>query len=249
MIRFDNEDLNPDMYDPEIAALAGADADIGTTFLGIPLCDTMSVMQLGVQFLINLVVCSAIVWLFYYPKSHRKDFSVTFMLFSSAVFMLLFFMKSVGIDVSIGLGLFMIFGIMRYRTEMVPIREMTYLFLSIAVAVINGINLMVSYAELAMANGLIIVILYVLEYVVMRRQEASKLVCYERIELIRPERRQELISDLEQRLGHKVERVDVGNVDFLRDVAFLKVYYIAARGEQPMTDSTMKINEKNAFNN
>lgn len=249
MIRFDNEGLNPDMYDPEIAALAGADADIGTTFLGIPLCDTMSVMQLGVQFLINLVVCSVIVWLFYYPKSHRKDFSVTFMLFSSAVFMLLFFMKSVGIDVSIGLGLFMIFGIMRYRTEMVPIREMTYLFLSIAVAVINGINLMVSYAELAMANGLIIVILYVLEYVVMRRQEASKLVCYERIELIRPERRQELISDLEQRLGHKVERVDVGNVDFLRDVAFLKVYYIAARGEQPMTDSTMKINEKNAFNN
>jgi len=237
------------MFDPEIAALAGADADMGATFLGIPLCDTMSVMQLGVQFLINLVVCSAIVWLFYYPKSHRKDFSVTFMLFSSAVFMLLFFMKSVGIDVSIGLGLFMIFGIMRYRTEMVPIREMTYLFLSIAVAVINGINLMVSYAELALANGLILVILYVLEYMVMRRQEASKLVCYERIELIRPERRQELISDLEQRLGHKVERVNVGNVDFLRDVAVLKVYYIAARGEQPMTDSTMKINEKNAFNN
>ena len=249
MIRFDNEGLNPDMFDPEIAALAGADADMGATFLGIPLCDTMSVMQLGVQFLINLVVCSAIVWLFYYPKSHRKDFSVTFMLFSSAVFMLLFFMKSVGIDVSIGLGLFMIFGIMRYRTEMVPIREMTYLFLSIAVAVINGINLMVSYAELALANGLILVILYVLEYMVMRRQEASKLVCYERIELIRPERRQELISDLEQRLGHKVERVNVGNVDFLRDVAVLKVYYIAARGEQPMTDSTMKINEKNAFNN
>lgn len=249
MIRFDNEALDPDLFDAEIAALSGADADMGATFLGIPLCDTMSVMQLGVQFLINILVCSAIVWLFYYPKSHRKDFSVTFMLFSSAVFMLLFFMKSVGIDVSIGLGLFMIFGIMRYRTEMVPIREMTYLFLSIAVAVINGINLMVSYAELAMANGLIIVILYVLEYVVMRRQEASKLVCYERIELIRPERRQELISDLEQRLGHKVERVDVGNVDFLRDVAFLKVYYIAARGEQPMTDSTMKINEKNAFNN
>ncbi|MBQ8493472.1 MAG: DUF4956 domain-containing protein [Alistipes sp.] len=221
---------------------------MGATFLGIPLCDTMSVMQLGVQFLINLVVCSAIVWLFYYPKSHRKDFSVTFMLFSSAVFMLLFFMKSVGIDVSIGLGLFMIFGIMRYRTEMVPIREMTYLFLSIAVAVINGINLMVSYAELALANGLILVVLYVLEYVVMHRKEASKLVCYERIELIRPARRTELIADLEERLGHKVNRVDVGNVDFLRDVAFLKVYYTPSKGEIPPTDSTLKINEKNAFN-
>lgn len=248
MIRFDSEGLDPDLFDAEIAALSGADADMGATFLGIPLCDTISVMQLGVQFLINLLVCSAIVWLFYYPKSHRKDFAVTFMLFSSAVFMLLFFMKSVGIDVSIGLGLFMIFGIMRYRTEMVPIREMTYLFLSIAVAVINGINLMVSYAELALANGLIIAILYILEYHVMRRKEASRLVCYERIELIRPERRGELIADLEERLGHKVLRVDVGNVDFLRDVAFLKVYYTPERGEVPPTDSTLKINEKNAFN-
>lgn len=248
MIRFDSEGLDPDLFDPEIAALSGADADMGATFLGIPLCDTTSVLQLGVQFLINLAVCSAIVWLFYYPKSHRKDFSVTFMLFSSAVFILLFFMKSVGIDVSIGLGLFMIFGIMRYRTEMVPIREMTYLFLSIAVAVINGINLMVSYAELALANGLILAVLYVLEYHVVRRREATKLVCYERIELIRPERREELIADLEERLGHKVERVDVGNVDFLRDVAFLKVHYIAAQGEHPVADSTLKINEKNAFN-
>jgi hypothetical protein len=156
-------------------------------------------------------------------------------------------MKSVGIDVSIGLGLFMIFGIMRYRTEMVPIREMTYLFLSIAVAVINGINLMVSYAELALANGLLLLLLTVVEYGIMRKREASKLVCYERIELIRPDRRAELIADLETRLGHKVLRVDVGNVDFLRDVAFLKVYYYPQRGENPMSESKMKINEKSAF--
>ena len=157
-------------------------------------------------------------------------------------------MKSVGIDVSIGLGLFMIFGIIRYRTEMVPIREMTYLFLSIAVAVINGSNLMVSYAELALANVLIIVVLAVLEYGVMRHREASRLVCYERIELIRPEHRAALIADLEERLGHKVLRVDIGNVDFLRDVVYIKVYYTPRKGEVPMTDSTMKINEKNAFN-
>jgi uncharacterized protein YbcI len=125
---------------------------------------------------------------------------------------------------------------------------MTYLFLSIAVAVINGSNLMVSYAELTLANVLIIVVLAVLEYVVMRKPEASKLVCYERIELIRPERRAELIADLEERLGHKVLRVDIGNIDLLRDVAFIKVYYTPAKGEVPMTESTLKINEKNAFN-
>lgn len=248
MINFEYNGIDPDIYDAEIAALTGSNGEVGATLLGIPLCDSLSVMQLGLQFLINLVVCNAIVWLFYYPKSHRKDFSITFMLFSSAVFMLLFFMKSVGVDVSIGLGLFMIFGIMRYRTEMVPIREMTYLFLSIAVAVINGINLMVSFAELFMANGIILVVLFVAEYVITRKREASKLVCYERIELIRPDRRAELIADLETRLGHPITKVDVGNVDFLRDVAFLKVYYTPAKGEIPMTEPTLKINEKNAMN-
>jgi hypothetical protein len=132
---------------------------------------------------------------------------------------------------------------------MVPIREMTYLFLTIATAVINGSNLMVSYAELLLANVLIIIVLALLEGVVMRGRKATKLVCYERIELIRPERRAELIADLEERLGHKVERVDVGNVDFLRDVAFLKVHYTPANDEEPMTEPTMKLNEKNAFNN
>lgn len=239
---------DPDLFDAEIAALTGVDQEVGATFLGIPLCDTISVQQLCFQFLINLLVTSAIAWLFYYPKSRRKEFGVTFMLFGSAVFLLLFFMKSVGIDVSIGLGLFMIFGIMRYRTEMVPIREMTYLFLSIAVAVINGINLMVSYAELALANGLILALLTAVEYGIMRRRVASKLVCYERIELIRPERRKELIADLEERLGHKVLKVDIGNVDFLRDVAFIKVHYTPAKDEIPMTEPTMKINEKNALN-
>ena len=248
MTTFDGEGVNPDLFDADIAALTGADGEVGATMLGIPLCDTTSLMQLALQFFVNLVVCFIIVRYFYYPKSHRKDFAVTFVLFSTAVFLLLFFMKSVGIDVSIGLGLFMIFGIMRYRTEMVPIREMTYLFLTIATAVINGSNLMVSYAELLAANLLIIAVLALLEGVVMRGRTATRLVCYERIELIRPERRAELIADLEERLGHKVNSVDIGNVDFLRDVAFIKVHYTPERGELPMTEPTMKINEKNSFN-
>lgn len=248
MTTFDGEGVNPDLFDADIAALTGSDGEVGATMLGIPLCDTTSLMQLALQFFINLVVCFIIVRYFYYPKSHRKDFAVTFVLFSTSVFLLLFFMKSVGIDVSIGLGLFMIFGIMRYRTEMVPIREMTYLFLTIATAVINGSNLMVSYAELLAANLLILAVLAVLEGIVMRGRTATRLVCYERIELIRPERRAELIADLEERLGHKVNSVDIGNVDFLRDVAFIKVHYTPERGEQPMTEPTMKINEKNSFN-
>lgn len=248
MVGFDDNGIDPDMFDQEIAMLSGSTGNTGGTFLDIPLYNSTSLMQLALHFAFNLLVCCIMVWCFYYPKSRNKNFSVTFMLFSTAVFLLLFFMKSVGIDVGIGLGLFMIFGIIRYRTEMVPIREMTYLFLTIAIAVINGSNLIVSYAELGLANVLVIALLAVLEYGVMRRREASKLVCYERIELIRPERRAELIADLETRLGVKVHKVEVGNVDFLRDVAFLKVYYRAERGECGTHDSTLKINEKNAFN-
>ncbi|MBR5865808.1 MAG: DUF4956 domain-containing protein [Alistipes sp.] len=232
----------PSLLDSEISALENAQRSI----VDLSTLDLSPAMHLSVQFLFNMLVCAALVWLFYYPKSRNKGFSVTFMLFSAVVFFLLYFMGGVSLDITVGLGLFMIFGIMRYRTEMVPIREMTYLFVSIATAVINGINAIND--RLILANLLLITLLAIIEYGIGRKREVSKLVCYERIELIRPEHRGELIADLEQRLGHKVNRVEVGNVDFLRDVAFLKVYYTPAKGEHPMSDDTMKINEKNAFN-
>ena len=232
----------PSLLDSEISALENAQRSI----VDLSTLDLSPAMHLTVQFFFNMIVCAALVWLFYYPKSRNKGFSVTFMLFSAVVFFLLYFMGGVSLDITVGLGLFMIFGIMRYRTEMVPIREMTYLFVSIATAVINGINAIND--RLILANLLLIALLAVIEYGIGRKREVSKLVCYERIELIRPERRGELIADLEQRLGHKVNRVEVGNVDFLRDVAFLKVYYTPAKGEHPTSDDTMKINEKNAFN-
>lgn len=232
----------PAMLDSEMTAIESAEH----SFVDLSMLDLSPAMHLSLQFIFNMVACAAIVWLFYYPKSRNKGFSVTFMLFSAVVFFLLYFMGGVSLDITVGLGLFMIFGIMRYRTEMVPIREMTYLFVSIATAVINGINAIND--QLILANLLLIALLAVIEYGIGRKREVSKLVCYERIELIRPERRGELIADLEQRLGHKVNRVEVGNVDFLRDVAFLKVYYTPAKGEHPTSDDTMKINEKNAFN-
>ncbi|MBR5201546.1 MAG: DUF4956 domain-containing protein [Alistipes sp.] len=230
------------MLDNDIEALENAERSI----IDLSTLDLSPAMSLTVQFIFNMVICSILVWLFYYPKSHNKGFSVTFMLFSAVVFLLLYFMGGVSLDITVGLGLFMIFGIMRYRTEMVPIREMTYLFVTIATAVINGINTIND--SLILANALLIALLAVVEYVIGRKREVSKLICFERIELIRPERREELIADLESRLGHKINRVEVGNVDFLRDVAFLKVYYTPANGEHPTSDDTMKINEKNAFN-
>jgi hypothetical protein len=230
------------MLDNDITALESAQRSI----IDLSTLDLSPAMNLTLQFIFNMVICSILIWFFYFPKSRNKGFSVTFMLFSAVVFLLLYFMGGVSLDITVGLGLFMIFGIMRYRTEMVPIREMTYLFVTIAMAVINGINTIND--SLILSNILLIAVLAIIEYGIGRKREVSKLVCYERIELIRPERRTELIADLEQRLGHKVNRVEVGNVDFLRDVAFLKVYYSPAKGECPTSDDTMKINEKNAFN-
>ena len=235
-------EVPPTMLDSEISAIETANRSL----FDLASMNLSPITLLATQFIFNLIICSAIIWLFYYPKSHRKEFATTFMLFSAAVFMLLYFMGGVSLDITVGLGLFMIFGIMRYRTEMVPIREMTYLFITIATSVINGINLIND--QLLIANLLLVVLLVVVEYVVGGRREASKLVCYERIELITPERRAELLADLEARLGIKPTRVDVGNVDLLRDVAFLKVYYIPTKGERSQPDETLKINEKNAFN-
>lgn len=233
-----------EFFDPDIADRFGEMTSSSATFLGIPLFDAASLLQLCVHFIFNLAVCWIIVRAFYYRKSRRKDYAVTFMLFSTSIFLLLFLMPSVNIDTSFALGLFVIFGIIRYRTEMIPIREMTYLFLIIVVAVLNGINLSISYTELILANALIILLLWLLEDKMLRKHKGIKLVTYERIELIKPSRRQELTADLKERLGIEIDRVEVGNVDFLRDVAFLKVYYTPQDGDSCSMEGITRINER-----
>jgi hypothetical protein len=141
------------------------------------------------------------------------------------------------------LGLFAIFGVIRYRTETVPVREMTYLFVIITTSVINGLALNISYAELIIANLLIFGLIWIMEGRLLLKHTSAKLVVYEKIALITPDRREELIADLEQRLGHKVNKVEVGHVDFLRDVAFVKVYYNLAPGEINTVDHISKPNQ------
>jgi hypothetical protein len=156
------------------------------------------------------------------------------------MFLLIFLMENVNIQIGMTLGLFAIFGVIRYRTETVPVREMTYLFVIIASAVINGLALNISYVELIVANALIIAIIMFLEGRMLLKHTSTKLVLYEKIALIVPERRAELIADLEQRLGLKIEKVEIGHVDFLRDVAFIKVYYSLGEGELNTIDQLTK---------
>ena len=240
MIQQDQQFLE---FDPSIAEEFGYEIANQISFLGVPLCDTQSLIHLLMRFAFNLLVSWLIVRYCYYRKSQRKDYALTFMLFSSAMFLLIFLMENVNIQIGMTLGLFAIFGVIRYRTETVPIREMTYLFIFITVAVINGLALNISYVELIVANILLILLILMVEGRSLLRHTSAKLVIYEKINLITPDKREEMIADLEERLGHKVLKVEVGHVDFLRDVAFVKVYYELAPGETNSVENVTKPNQ------
>ena len=230
-------------FDPSIAEEFGYEITNQISFLGVPLCDTQSLLHLLMRFAFNLIVTWVIARYCYYVKSQRKDYVLTFMLFGAAMFLLIFLMESVSIQIGMTLGLFAIFGVIRYRTETVPIREMTYLFIFICVAVINGLALNISYVELLVANFLLVALIMIVEGRRLLRHTSAKLVIYEKINLITPDKREEMIADLEERLGHKVEKVEVGHVDFLRDVAFVKVYYELKDGESNSVDTVTKPNQ------
>ena len=230
-------------FDPSIAEEFGYEITNQISFLGVPLCDTQSLLHLLMRFAFNLLVSWIIVRYCYYRKSQRKDYVLTYMLFGSAMFLLIFLMENVNLQIGLSLGLFAIFGVIRYRTETVPIREMTYLFIIIAVSVINGLALNISYVELIVSNALVILLIWAMEGALFLKHTSAKLVIYEKINLIGPEHREEMIADLEQRLGHKINKVEVGHVDFLRDVAFVKVYYELPNGEQNTIDHISKPNQ------
>ena len=236
MIQQDQQFLE---FDPSIAEEFGYEIANQVSFLGVPLCDTQSLIHLLMRFAFNLLVAWLIVRYCYYRKSQRKDYVLTYMLFSSAMFLLIFLMENVNLQIGLTLGLFAIFGVIRYRTETVPVREMTYLFVIIASAVINGLALNISYVELIVANALIIAIIMFLEGRMLLKHTSTKLVLYEKIALIVPERRAELIADLEQRLGLKIEKVEVGSIDFLKDAAIVKMYYKSNTSNNSV-DTTLK---------
>lgn len=222
--------------DPSIAERFGATDSISYLMNTIAgwLHVSADVVTMPLMFLFNLLVIWAIVYGIYYRFSHRRDFYVTFMLFSSAMFLLLWLMQILDIQTGFVLGLFAIFGMIRYRTETVPIREMTYLFIIIAVSIINSLSMKadgLAWYLLLLANVLIICMTYGFELWSNRQRTSTKIILYEKIENIRPENRAALIADLEQRTGLKVLEVEIGHIDFLRDVAYINLTYALEKGK------------------
>ena len=210
---------------------------------------SLSISEPFVAMLIRLFVCIVvnlvIVDRLYYKKSRRRDFYFTFMIISLAIFFLVFFMIFVLEDmkaktsIGIGIGLFGIFSIMRYRTDAMPVREMTYLFVIISLSVVNAIAASVSIVELLVTNIIVVDAIWLCEH--RLKLEPSKLVQYDRLELIKPDRSEDLKADLEMRLGLKVRKVEVGAIDMLRDMAVLRVYYDANTVSNTV-DEKMKLN-------
>ncbi len=197
-----------------------------TKFLGLELFNIVDTLTLIVRFLFNFVFIFILIRYIYYTTTQRKDFLITFMLLSTIVFLLLFLLESVKLQIGFALGLFAIFGVLRYRTSQISIREMTYMFIVIGLSAINALsNKKISYSELLFTNLIVLFIAWGFEKVWFMRHTTSKNIIYEKIDLIKPEKRQELIDDLKERTGLKITRVEVGRIDFMRDIARLKIYY------------------------
>lgn len=187
--------------------------------------DSFALMKMVFLFCVNFFVVWLVIHFFYYPKARRRDFYFTYVLLASSIFMMIYLMDGSKMEVGAALGLFAVFGILRYRTESVPIREMTYLFFVVAISVVNAATPNLSGMEHIASNLLFLMVVYLAEHFLIAKKEGCKFVQYDNIELITPDRRDELIADLEKRLGLKVLRVEVGAVDFIKDLAMLRVYY------------------------
>jgi hypothetical protein len=195
-------------------------------FMGMNLVDFSDLTDLLIRFLFNALVLFVLIRFIYYVISRRKDYLFTFYLLGTMVFLICYLLSSVKLQLGFALGLFAIFGILRYRTVQVPIREMSYLFAVIGLSVINSLaNKKISFLELLFTNIAVIVVILILEKITILKHEVSKRIVYEKIELIVPEKREELIADLEKRTGLKIHRVEIGRINFLQDTARIQIYY------------------------
>lgn len=193
---------------------------------GIALFDLEDLTKLLFKFGINFIFLIVIVRLIYYKIRDDKDYVFTFIMFNILTFFICFLLRKVPMQMGFALGLFAVFGILRYRTEAIPIRQMTYLFIVIGISMINALsNKSISIFELLFTNSFITLITYLIDSVWFQSIEESKNILYEKIDLIKPEKESEMIEDLKQRTGLPIHAVKVEKIDFLRDTASVKIFY------------------------
>lgn len=197
--------------------------------------DLQDMNLLLIRLAINLGVLFVIIRYLYYPKTKRKDYLFTYFLIGTITFFLCFGLKKLNIDTGMGLGLFAIFGIIRYRTDAIEIKEMTYLFLVIGLSVVNALLAtetskdvhQINVWELAVINLSCILMLYILEYVWLVKHETRKIITYDRVDLVHPEKYEEMKKELESKTGLTINRFEIGKIDYLNDTVQVRVFYYA----------------------
>lgn len=205
-------------------------------FIGVTLFDPQHFVSLLIRFLINLAVVSIIARCFYYPRSHRRDYTFIFILMAMSIFLLVTLMEGDSMNLGAAMGLFAIFGIMRFRTEAVPIREMTYLFMLIALSVVNALARAeyhpkadywdgVGLVTILFVNLIFILMAWLYEGSHLVSSNCSKYIIYDNISLVAPDKRDELKADLEKRTGLKILRLEVGTINYLKDSCLIRIYY------------------------
>ncbi|OFY30244.1 MAG: hypothetical protein A2275_14085 [Bacteroidetes bacterium RIFOXYA12_FULL_35_11] len=173
--------------------------------------------------MINIATVMIIIGAIYYPIHKKNDYIFTFIIFNIVIFLMTFVLDKVKISMGAAFGLFAIFSMLRYRTEGISIKDMTYLFVFIAIGLVSAIRL--EHHELALINGTIIIFTFLFDGNFLLRKESSQIINYEKIELIKPEKKAELLADLRNRTGLNITRFTITKINFLRDTAIIKVYY------------------------
>lgn len=199
--------------------------------LGLQLFDE-DFYKLTIRLCINVFFLTILIRFLYYSKTKRKDYLFTYYLIGTITFFLCFGLKKLDIDTGMGLGLFAIFGIIRYRTDAIEIKEMTYLFMVIGLSVVNALaSNQLSIAEMSLINIFLVILTFILEFVWLMKHETRKTIIYERIDLITPEKASEMKQDIEVRTGLSINRFEIGKIDFLNDTAQVRIFYYAEEQE------------------
>lgn len=184
-------------------------------------------IEINARFFITLAIDLAVVLLIitfiYYPNYRKMDTIFTFLVFNIVIFLLTFVMNKVKLSMGAAFGLFAVFSMLRYRTAGIDLKDMTYLFVFIALGLVGGIQL--EYQELLVISGIVVLLLAVLDTRLILKKESSQGIEFEKVEMIKPELRQQLIAELEARTGHKIHRISIRKLDYLRDVAAIRIYY------------------------
>ena len=200
-------------------------------FLGLKLVEPVSFSTFILKFLIDLIVIVIITNVIYYKSSRNKPYMFTMLIFNITIFMVCTLLNNLTLSIGFAFGIFALFSVLRYRTTTIPIKEMTYLFVAISIAIINAlVNDKVSIAELVFTNGVILIAAFVLDKFLLKNEQV-KTIIFEKIELVKPENRSMLLDDLQSRTGLNINRIEVGKIDFLKDVAEIKIYYYSQPGQ------------------